>query len=239
MSDKKVFCVMPAYNEEKNISQTIEGVAPRFDSLVVVVDGGTDSTYLRALEMKQKLSKINSNIFVLKHKINRGQGAALETGNLFSIKMGADMVVHFDADGQFLADEIPDLLLPVEKENFDIVFGSRFLGKDSNMPFFKKHIIMRLGRLANKIFLGLQLSDPQNGFRVMSKRALELIRIEQDGSAHCSEILAKTSKYNLKFREVPVTVKYFDFGQGLFSGKGRGKGGLVILKDLFLAKFIN
>lgn len=138
MSDKKVFCVMPAYNEEKNISQTIEGVAPRFDSLVVVVDGGTDSTYLRALEMKQKLSKINSNIFVLKHKINRGQGAALETGNLFSIKMGADMVVHFDADGQFLADEIPDLLLPVEKENFDIVFGSRFLGKDSNMPFFKK-----------------------------------------------------------------------------------------------------
>ena len=239
MSDKKVFCVIPAYNEEENIYRTIKNVAPLVDTLIVVVDGVSDATYEKAIKAKNDFSSINKNIFILNHIINRGQGAALQTGNDFARIKDADIVVHFDADGQFLSSEIPDLVLAVRDGGYDIVFGSRFLDRKSNMPFFKKQVIMRLGRSFNKIFLGLEMSDPQNGFRVMNKKALDKIKIEQDGSAHCSEILAKTAKNFLKFKEIPVTVKYYDFGQGFFSGKGRGKGGFIIIKDLILGKFIN
>ncbi len=239
MSDKKVFCIVPAYNEEENISKAIKELALLVHSVVVVVDGANDLSYQRASDAKNNLKEINPNIFILEHIINRGQGAALQTGNDFALKGGADIVVHFDADGQFLSSEIADLVAELDSGDYDIVFGSRFLGKESNMPLFKKQVIMRLGRFVNKIFLGLDLSDPQNGFRAMNRKALEMIEIEQDGSAHCSEILAKTAKSNLKFKEVPVTVRYYDYGQGLFSGKGRGKGGFIILRDLILGKFIN
>ena len=186
MSDKKVFCVIPAYNEEKKIYKTIESVAPLVDTLIIVVDGVSDATYKIAVEAKNDFYMINKNIFVLNHIINRGQGAALQTGNDFAIMRGADIVVHFDADGQFLSNEILDLVSVIKNDGYDIVFGSRFLDKKSNMPFFKKQVIMRLGRMFNRMFLGLELSDPQNGFRVMNKKALEKIKIEQDGSAHCS-----------------------------------------------------
>ncbi|PLX21173.1 hypothetical protein C0584_03440, partial [Candidatus Parcubacteria bacterium] len=207
------------------------------DCLVVVVDGASDKTYEKAIEERSRLAD-KSKVVILRHLINRGQGASLETGNEYSRKSGADIVVHFDADGQFLSSEISSILNPIINEGRDIVFGSRFLGKDSNMPFFKKQVIMRIGRLVNKLLLGLNLTDPQNGFRAMNKRALDKITIEQDGSAHCSEILSKTVSNNLKYKEVPVTVRYFDFGQGFFSGKGRGKGGFVIVRDLLIGKFI-
>ncbi|MDA3840180.1 MAG: glycosyltransferase family 2 protein [Patescibacteria group bacterium] len=239
MHSKKVFCVIPAYNEEKNIKKVISEVAPLVHSLVVVVDGVGDRTLEEAKEAKNSAELKNTNVYILKHIINRGQGAALQTGDDFALNNGADVVVHFDADGQFLSTEIEDMSSAVVNGDFDVVFGSRFLGKESNMPFFKKQVIMRLGRFVNRIFLGLELSDPQNGFRVVNKKALQLIKIEQDGSAHCSEILAKTAKNGLRYKEVAVTVRYYDYGQGLFSGKGRGKGGFIIIKDLILGKFIN
>lgn len=239
MTDKKIFCVIPAYNEEGNIGRVIEEVSGVIENLVVVVDGASDETYKKAVETKKRLAPSRPNITILRHIINRGQGAALQTGNEYAAKNNADIIVHFDADGQFLVSEIKDLVDQVKNENFDIVFGSRFMEKKSNMPFFKRHIIMRIGRLVNRFFIGLNLTDPQNGFRVMGKKAIEKIKIDQDGSAHCSEILAKTSKNKLKFKEIPVTVRYFDFGQGIFSGKGRGKGGFVIIRDLIFSKFLN
>lgn len=226
----KIFCIVPAFNEGENITKTIKEVKKYVSNVVVVDDCSSDDTYNKAK---------TSGVFVLRHMINRGQGAALQTGNEFAMQKGAEVVIHFDADGQFLASEIEDILTPIKNGEADIVFGSRFLGKESNMPFFKKQIIMRLGRLVNKIFLGLNFTDPQNGFRAMNKKALKKIKIKNDGSAHCSEILTKAVRNNLRLKEVPVFVHYHDFGQGIFSGKGRGMGGIRIIKDLILGKLIN
>jgi len=237
MNNKDIFCIVPAYKEEKNISRVVEELSDLDYSVVVVVDGGGDKTFEFALETKRKLK--NSNIYILQHLINRGQGAALQTGNDFALKKGAKFVVHFDADGQFLSSEIIKILKPILDDKCDIVFGSRFLEIKSNMPFFKEFFIMPIGRIVNKIFLGVNLSDPQNGFRAMNALALEKIKISQDGSAHCSEILGKTIQNNLRYSEIAVTVIYNDFGQGLLSGKGRGKGGLKIIRDLILGKIIN
>lgn len=219
----KVFCIIPALNEEKTISKVIEEVRPLVDQVVVVDDGSIDATCKKAEE---------SGARVLAHLINRGQGASLETGNKYAIAHGAEVVVHFDADGQFLAGEIKEIVAPIERGEAEVVLGSRFLNKKSDMPWFKEKIIIPIARIVNKLTLDLSLSDPQCGFRALSRKALKKIRIKQDRMAHCSEILYKISKNKLKVKEVPITVIYYNFGQ-------KFSGGLRIIKDLLLAKLMD
>ena len=216
----KILCVIPAYNEEKNISKTVESAKKYINDILVINDGSKDKTKELAKEAGAK---------VLSHIINRGQGAGLETGNEYARRHNYDIVVHFDADGQFLAEEIPDILKPIIEDGYPMSFGSRFLNKKTKMPWFKKHIIMRLAKAMNYIFLGIKTTDPQSGFRAMNKQALKKIKIENDGMAHCSEILAKTYKYGLVFKEVPITVIYNEFGQSLGSG-------FKTVKDLLINK---
>ncbi len=229
----KTFCILPAYNEEKNIVKTIEDVSPFVDEIIVVDDCSTDNTFSVAKK---------TNATVLRHLLNRGQGASLQTGNEYAIKNSADIIVHFDADGQMKADEIKDIILPLQNGDADIVFGSRFLEKKSDMPWFKEKIIMPIAHFVNKILIGKTLTDPQSGFRAMTRDVAKIVRIENDGAAHCSEILHKSFKNNLKIKEIPMTVIYNDFGQGILGSSktgGRGRGGMKILKDLIISKLLD
>lgn len=219
----KVFCIIPAINEEANIKEAVERVKSKVAQVVVVDDGSTDRTSELAKE---------AGAIVLKHFINRGQGAALETGNQYALKNGADVIVHFDADNQFKAEEISEVLKPIIAGEADAVFGSRFLGRENNMPAFKKKVIMPLARLVNRWFLGIRLTDPQCGFRVMTAKAWRKIKIRQDKMAHCSEILYKAHKNNLQIKEIPISVIYNRFGL-------KFAGGVEVLKDLLLAKLMN
>ncbi|KKR21797.1 MAG: Glycosyl transferase, family 2 [Parcubacteria group bacterium GW2011_GWE2_39_37] len=225
----KIICVIPAYNEEKNIQGVIRNVLPFVNELVVVDDGSIDNTGKLANQEKAT---------VLKHTVNRGQGAALRTGTQYAIRQDADIIVHFDADGQFLPSDINTTVAPILKGEADIVFGSRFmtnnndLEKEKRMPILKKVFIMPLARMVNNLFFKVALTDPQSGFRVFSKKAAERINWHQDGMAHCSEILFASHQTGLPIKEVPITVIYNSFGQ-------KFSGGLKILKDLFISKLIN
>lgn len=186
----------------------------------MVDDGSVDNTVQVARKYK---------VDILRHKVNRGQGAALETGNEYALRNGADIIVHFDGDGQFLTSEIKDVVAPLLSNQYDIVFGSRFLDKKSSMPWVKEKIYLPIASLVNRVILGVKSSDPQNGFRAMTRDTASQIKIENDEYAHCSEIIAKAFAYKLRVKEVPVTVIYRDFGQGF-------AGGLKIIKDLLFSK---
>ncbi|MEA3449399.1 MAG: glycosyltransferase family 2 protein [Patescibacteria group bacterium] len=227
---KKIFCIIPAYNEENNIAAVIESVKSFIDEIIIVDDGSFDNT----VRIAQKKSTA-----VIKHLINRGQGAALMTGNIYALENEADVIVHFDADGQFRAKDIPKIIKPILSGEAEAVFGSRFLSKKSNIPAFKRFIIMPLARAVNYIILGIKLSDPQAGFRAINSRIAAELNITNDGAAHCSEIMHKVSEITDKIREVPIVVNYNNFGQGIFSGRGRGSGGLRVLKDLIFQKIIS
>jgi polyprenyl-phospho-N-acetylgalactosaminyl synthase len=219
----KVVCVIPAWNEEDKIATVIAEVKKFADEVVVVDDGSSDTTARIATD---------SQATVLQHIINRGQGAALQTGNDYALRAGADIIVHFDADGQFIASEIPEVIEPIANGECDVVFGSRFLGRQANMPASKRYLLIPLARLVNKIFFNVKLTDPQSGFRALSRSAVGAIEIEQSGWAHCSEILAKVVAHKLKFKEVPITVTYDKFGRSLGSG-------WQIIKDSIIAKLID
>ncbi len=217
----KIFCVIPAFNEEKNIAKTAVGVLNYVDHLIIVDDCSKDKTINEVEKIK------NEKTTLLKHPINLGQGAALQTGNEYALKKGADIIVHFDADGQFLAEEIKKLTKLILEDDCDIVFGSRFLDIKSDIPKFKKNVIMPIAKIFNRIFFQIKTSDPQSGFRAMKAEIAEKIKIENDRMAHCTEILAKAHKF--KIREVSITVIYEEFGQ-------KFSGGLRIIKDLIFKK---
>lgn len=221
----KIFCVIPAFNEEKNIAAIINQVRPLADRLVIVDDGSNDRTADFAAE---------AGVILLKHIINRGQGAALRTGTKYCLNNGADIIVHFDADGQFLSRDIKHITAPIKNGAAQVVFGSRFLNSEhsANMPILKKYFIMPLAKAANKIFFNVNLTDPQSGFRAMSAEAARKISWQQDRMAHCSEIMFAVKNHNFKVQEIPIKVIYRNFGQNFF-------GGLKILQDLFIAMLVN
>lgn len=218
----KKICIIPAYNEARNIGEVIKRVRPFVDEIVVIDDGSQDEMAIIAQQ---------AGATVLKHAINRGQGAALQTGNEYALLQGADIIIHFDADNQFQAEEIPDLIAPIESGQAEAVLGSRFLSKKSDLPAFKKNLIMPLARFINRLFFNIRLSDPQSGFRVLNRSAVEKITITNDRMAHCSEILHQLFKNKIKTVEVPITVVYHEFGQ-------KFSGGVRIIKDLAIKKII-
>jgi len=217
-----IFVVVPAFNEEKKIRQVASELLGLGYEVVVVDDGSHDQTYQHALE---------SGAWVLQHQINRGQGAALATGTDFAVQKGADVVVHFDGDGQFLASEIREAIEPVVFDSVDVVLGSRFL-KENKLPILKQKIILPVARMINTLLTGVKLTDAHCGFRALSKKATEKIKILQDGMSHNTEIVAQIKKNNLFWQEVPITVIYHEFGQGVL-------GGFKILKELLVGRIIN
>ena len=129
----RVIGVIPAYNEESRIKDVIQACLQYVDGLVVIDDGSKS----RLLEDSK-----NSNVTVLRHEINRGQGAALRTGTKAAIKLGADVIIHLDADGQHDPADIPVMLKPILENQADVVLGSRFMGIDpTGMPLVRRWLL--------------------------------------------------------------------------------------------------
>jgi len=219
-----VFIVIPAYNEEKHISAVITALKQKFANIIVIDDCSTDST--------KKILQTLPVIFA-QHTINLGQGAALQTGNEIALLHNADIIVHFDADGQHRIDQIDKLIQPIINGQADIVFGSRYLGSASEkklIPWSKRVIILPIAKIVNWIITGLKLSDAHNGYRALSRNAAQKIKIYQNRMAHNSEITRQTKKLHLRFTEVPTQVDYSEYGQGI-------GGGFKILKDILFKNF--
>jgi glycosyltransferase involved in cell wall biosynthesis len=223
----KTVAVIAAYNEESRIAGSVLDARPYVDAVVVVDDGGRDKTGEKAYE---------AGAHVLRHIMNRGQGAALQTGTTYALqKLGADIIVHFDADGQMKGSEIPMMMEPILKGEADVVLGSRFLGKEAlNMPFMRR-IMIRLGVLFTITLSGIKVTDTHNGFRALSKYAAQEVRITLDRMAHASEILDLIKAKRLRYVERPVTIFYsadtLAKGQSTLKAVGTAKD--ILVKKIF------
>lgn len=197
----KVVAVIPAFQEATRISQTIRAVLPYVDQALVVDDGSADATAENAAL---------AGAVVVRHRTNRGQGAALRTGTDGALALGANIVLHIDADGQHDPASIPTLLEPLKQGSVQVVFGSRFLGEASvGMPASRR-VLLEAARTFNALAVGVprRVTDPQSGFRAMTAEAARSIDFHQDRMAHCSEILRLVTRSGLTWKEVPVRVHY-------------------------------
>ena len=216
--------IIPAFNEAPAIRKVLEVLLPLGYSIILVDDGSLDETAQIASSFP---------ISIVRHAVNLGQGAALETGMEAARLASADYVIHFDADGQHDERDIVRLLKPLLEGSCDIVFGSRFMGYPQPGLSTFKRIILQAGRRINYWLTGILLTDAHNGFRAMNRKALDKIHFNQTGMAHATEILSCVRKNSLRYIELPVHIRYTPYSKS----KGQGiLGSVDILFHLFLKK---
>ena len=195
---RAVWVVMPAFNEATVIGDTARDVLAHHPNVVVVDDGSVDDTARVAHE---------AGAVVVRHPINLGQGAALQTGIEYALRRGADLIVTFDADGQHRVGDVAVMIDALERSGSDVALGSRFLGSTVGLPASRR-LLLKLAIRFTTITTGLRLSDAHNGLRVLTRKAAEAIEIRQDRMAHASEIVHCIARSRLRYVEVPVTVVY-------------------------------
>ena len=223
MLDNKIWVVIPAWNEEKNIGRVL-GELKKFTSNILVVDDGSRD---RTKEICRE-----QNVICISHRINRGQGASLETGQEAALRLGAEIIVHFDSDGQMKPEEIEKVVAPIFLGEADITLGSRFLDDKTKIPWTKRYFILIPAKIFNWVFTGIWLTDAHCGFRALSRQAAEAISLKQDAFAHATEILEQIYEHKLRYKEIPVEISYYRYGLGF-------KMGIKIIKDLILRRLLS
>ena len=223
----KIFIIIPCYNEKEVIRNTILPLMA-LPYEVVVVDDGSAENILEEID--------DLNIHFLRHPVNLGQGAALQTGMDYAYQCEADFLVHFDADGQHQISDLEKMLKPLLENTCDVVLGSRFLNDQtkSEVPFYKR-ILLQSAKLVNGLFTGIWLSDAHNGFRALNREAFSKIRLEENNMVHATEIIQQIKQHELRYQEVSTEIIYTEYSKQ----KGQSPlNAISIFIDLILKKLL-
>lgn len=222
-----IFIVVPAFNEGKVLGRSLRSLIKVGYSVVVVDDCSRDNTW-------RVLAKLP--VHRLRHPINMGQGAALQTGMTYALQQGAQILAHFDADGQHQVEDLPGLCAPILAGEADVVLGSRFLrNKDLQAVPPTRRILLKMAVWVNWLFTGMRLTDAHNGARALSAQAARQIQLQENGFAHATEILQKIRAANLRVAEQPTHIVYTEYSKQ----KGqRAWHALDIFVDLVIQRFL-
>jgi glycosyltransferase involved in cell wall biosynthesis len=207
-----VFVIIPAYNAGSTIENVFARIPAaaqdRIERYVVVNDGSTDDTELVLERLRASIPRL----VALRHAVNRGYGAAEKTLLDYAVAEGAEIVVLLHADGQYSPEKIPDLLAPFDRNEADIVQGSRMAAPGAlrgGMPIYKFVANKALTMLANWAF-GMQLSEYYSGYMVYNRRALVTIPYRKLGdSFHFDlQMLVMARVKGLRIRQVAIPTIY-------------------------------
>jgi glycosyltransferase involved in cell wall biosynthesis len=200
----KIFVVVPAYNEETVITSVIHEIRNAgYSNIVIIDDGSKDQTQDAAKQ---------AGAIAFKHQINRGKGAATKTGIEAAKLLGADIIITMDGDGQHDPHDIKNLINPIQKNHCDVVLGSRLINP-KGMPGYKI-LHNKIGNILVWYLYGLYVTDSQSGFRAYSRHAAEVINTKTDRYEYDSEVIREIYKYQLKYQEIPIQVRYTDYSMG-------------------------
>lgn len=202
--DTATWVVIPLYNEAAVIGSVIEDLQRAFRHVVCVDDGSTDGS----ADIAER-----AGATVVRHPVNLGQGAALQTGIDFALSHGeCTWIVTFDADGQHRVDDAVAMVEHGRRQNVAIVFGSRFLDDRTNPGVLKKIVLKTAVKVTN-LTTGLRLTDAHNGLRAIRRDAARNIHLAQDRMAHATEIVLQLGRSKLPWVEHPVEVIYTDYSK--------------------------
>jgi glycosyltransferase involved in cell wall biosynthesis len=211
-SHDEIWVVVPVFNEEPVVREVIGALVATFAHVVCIDDGSTDGSADAARA---------AGACVVRHPVNLGQGAALQTGFEYALKdPRMRWVVTFDADGQHQASDVEAMLEKAQSDDLQVVFGSRFLDSSSQLRGFRK-VVIRTAALWTNLTTGTSLTDAHNGLRVIRRDVVERLNLTQNRMAHASQLVAQVGQSGARYAECPVTVLYTDYskakGQSLWN----------------------
>lgn len=208
MNKKCLVVFLPAHNEEESITEVITKIPRNFDKnwlvkVIVIDDGSSDSTRKVAFEAGADA--------VFSFQKNKGLGAAVRYGLKKSYELDADIAVMIDADNEYPAEQIPDLIKPIMDEQADYTMGSRFLGTIKGMKIHR-----RLGNYAFTFLQSLLLKkwiyDGQSGMRAFSREVLKAAEIIHDYN-YAQILTLNIVRKGFRMMEVPITYEVRKKGQ--------------------------
>ncbi|NTW27548.1 MAG: glycosyltransferase family 2 protein [Candidatus Moranbacteria bacterium] len=216
--------MIPAFNEETVIQGVIKEVqSAGYENIVVIDDGSSDNTQAKAAELIGKMA--------FRHKINRGKGGATKTGIEAAKLLGADIIVTIDGDGQHDPKDIAKIIAPILEKKCGVVLGTRLLNP-KGMPLWKI-FANHFGNFCTWFLFGLWVTDSQSGFRAYSKHAAELINTRADRYEYDSEVIREIHLHKLKFKEIPVAVRYTKYSMGKIHKQGFINGFKTLYKMIW------
>ncbi len=209
-----VWIIVPAFNESAVIGEVTTQLRSAFRHVVCVDDGSSDDTAATAL---------SAGAHVVRHPVNLGQGAAIQTGVEYARRQpGAEVFATFDADGQHRVTDVVAMIDRLARADVDIVIGTRFDGSAvSRTPTLKKLILRAAARLSPSS-RRLGLTDAHNGLRVFNRTVADNLTLTMGGMSHAGEFISLIDENGWRIAEAPVEILYTDYsmskGQPLLNG---------------------
>ena len=193
-----VSVIIPAFNEEQTIGQVLAALRalPLEKQVIVVNDGSTDGTYTVLQELRTTYA-----LTVVHCQENRGKGFAIRSG-LPHVK--GEVVVIQDADMELDPADIPELVKPLEKENVQVVYGSRFLNGRGNASL-QNFIANRILATYTNLLYGCRITDESTGYKAFSTELITRLALTCEGFEFCPEVTAKILRAGYRIYEVPVS----------------------------------
>ncbi|WP_205875194.1 glycosyltransferase family 2 protein [Mycobacterium camsae] len=209
-----VWIIVPAFNEAVVIGEVVAELRTVFGHVVCVDDGSADGTGEIARQAGAAL---------VRHPINLGQGAAIQTGVEYARRQpGATVFATFDADGQHRVKDVVTMIDRLNRGDVDIVIGTRFGQQVANRPPLVKRLVLQTAARLSRRGRRLGLTDTNNGLRVFNKAVADGLNITMSGMSHATEIVMMIAENHWRVAEVPVEVLYTDYskskGQPLLNG---------------------
>jgi glycosyltransferase involved in cell wall biosynthesis len=207
----KTLLIIPAHNEEKCLPGLLEEVRRAGFDAVVVNDASSDST--------EQLAKA-AGFPVLSLPVNLGIGGGVQTGFVYALRNGYDVVVQVDGDGQHDPMQVPEVVGPIAMGVADCVIGSRYMPEARDMGY-KTHFARRMGMYFSTAILqlatGLRIHDTTSGFRALNRAAFGFFTTEYPVEHPEAESLLLLHQARFRILEVPVRMRSRAGGQSLFT----------------------
>ena len=214
MRKQRLIVFLPAHNEEDAIAQVIHRIPRDFDptievKVMVINDGSTDKT----VEIAQQAGAD----YIYSFAENKGLGAAVRKGLVEAVRLDADLGVYIDSDNEYPAEQIPELIKPIQANEVDYVMGSRFLGNIKGMKWNR--------RIGNYVFTLIQvlllrkwIYDGQSGMRAFSKEAMEHAEIIHDYN-YAQVLTLNLFRKGFRMKEIPIRYQVRSTGKSFIKFK--------------------
>lgn len=214
----RVLIAIPVYNEQDHVQSVLERVREYADHILVLDDGSTDRTAEILGDLKPAMG-----FDLIRHEANAGYGRSIREAFIRAKRDGYDWVITMDCDDQHEPERLPDFFKAINKDDLDIVSGSRYMksgeGWDADLPPADRRAINATITQEINQRLQLNLTDTFCGFKAHRVDAMAKLDLTDDGYAFPMQLWVEAVANNLRIGEIPVELIYNDlhrtFGGGL------------------------